>query len=93
MEYHVTSRGVFVAQRIIMGIPVNPLNGPVEPLDHIRRTEEEIKLWLWQPYVVKRNSQWQVRCLDCNCFDRPSRWETLNTLGGAISTARQQSRS
>ena len=85
MELLITERGVIVAERIIEGIAINPTNEPPERVEHLRRSDEEMELWLGRPYVVRIEGAWQVRCLDCKSSDRPSRWETVTELDEAVA--------
>lgn len=87
MELLITERGVIVAERIIEGIAINPVNQPPERVEHLRRSDGEMELWLRRPYVVRMEGVWQVRCLDCKSSDRPSRWETVEDLSEAVTLA------
>ncbi len=87
MELLITERGVIVAERIIDGIAINPVNQPADQLEHLRRSDEEMELWLRRTYVVRIEGAWQVRCLDCKSSDRPSRWETVTELDEAVAFA------
>ena len=79
---------MIVAERFIEGIAINPANQPPERVEHLRRSDEEMELWLKRPYVVWVDDAWQVRCLDCKSSDRPSRWETVKELDEAVAFAR-----
>jgi hypothetical protein len=88
VELLITERGVIIAERVIEGIAINPANQPPERVEHLRRSDEEMELWLRRPYVVGMEGAWQVRCLDCKSSDRPSRWETVSELDEAVAFAR-----
>ncbi len=87
MEFLITERGVIIAEHIIEGIAINPANQPPERVEHLRRSDEEMELWLRRTNVVRIEGAWQVRCLDCKSSDRPSRWETVSELDEAVAFA------
>lgn len=83
-----TDSGDIMASSIIDGIAVDPWSPPIEGVEHLRRTEQELALWRRRPYVVSVSGGWEVRCLDGLQSDRPTAWGVVPTLDQAISHAR-----
>lgn len=79
--------GIIIAEKIIDGVPVNPLNPPLDGVEHIRRSHEEIALWRNRPFITHADSVWQVRCLDGKTSDKISNWELSDNEADAVWAA------
>ena len=79
--------GIIIAEKIIDGVPVNPLNPPLDGVEHIRRSHEEITLWRNRPFITQVDSIWQVRCLDGKTSDKISNWELADNEVDAVWAA------
>jgi len=79
--------GIIIAEKIIDGVPVNPLNAPLDGVEHIRRSHEEITLWRNRPFIMNVDNVWQVRCLDGKTHDRVSNWELADNESDAVWAA------
>ncbi len=87
MAVLVTENGIIIAEQIMHGIAINPKNGPIERMEHIKRSHEEITLWRNQPFIINTGCMWQVRCLDGKTSDRPSDWELTDNMTDALFAA------
>jgi len=65
----------------------NQLNAPLDGVEHIRRSHEEISLWRNRPFIMNVDNVWQVRCLDGKTHDRVSNWELADNESDAVWAA------
>jgi len=89
MPVKLTKEGVIIAERIVDGVAINPLNGPMDLCEHHRRPSDEVMLWYKRPYIVTDEFGWQVMCLDMKRSDRASIYELTQNFDEAINLASQ----
>ena len=81
----VTEFGTITCEAIQDGIAINP-DAPPELCDPHRRPEQETKLWWRRPFVVSRDSKWDLFCLQQSGY-QPILWGTYEVLDDAILEA------
>ena len=79
--------GIIIAEKIVDGVPVNPVNSPLDGVEHIHRSHEEITLWRNRPFITHVGNVWQVRCLDGKTSDRISNCELADNEADAVWAA------
>jgi hypothetical protein len=74
-----------------LGVLVNPSEPPENQMDHHSRSVNQILTWWRVPYIMGRDGDWQVRCLDGGASDRPRFLGQADNLDDAVDIAKAYS--
>ena len=89
MEAIIVNGRELEAHQVIDGVLVDPATPPLEKIDMIRRSPEDLDLWRDRPFIIKTGAQWKVMCLDGRFRNGATLWAVVDTVEQALRFAKR----